>query len=418
MSPPATGPDRGSLHVDLSGVSSVRVQEEVRERLARWGGIPVRERVGAWEAPSWVHHPGPGVAANPALLMADFSRIAERVTPASLAAWRTAARRRPIRVVGLVDSERDAPQLVQVPRVMHAMHGRLSLVPEPRYSIFGVRRPGNTLDVDDLLFLLAPEALLEARFLGHPNRILLRFGDDLTVAIRPEALGLGARLGQLLLDSATPSPDGRSLHITEVSLTGGPTREHQGVALDSKTVRRIAEDTAAEGPVLDVMATPESLPDEDPVPFGVRLKTARTGAGLTQKELGSRSGMDQSVISNLERGIHEPRLATIKRLAEGLGLSSAVLLTGSGAGKTDPPERTTHDLVEASGADGLEATEEPPKEAVPKEAVPEEAVPEEAAPERVERDPGQPTRTRRRPLERAISDLELPPPLGDRPRRR
>lgn len=406
MPPPAThGPDRGSLHVDLSGVSSARVQEEVRERLGRWGGIPVRERVGAWEAPSWVHHPGPGVAANPALLMADFSRIAERVTPASLAAWRTAARRRPLRVVGLVDSERDAAQLVQVPRVMHAMHGRLSLVPEPRYSIFGVRRPGNTLDVDDLLFLLAPEALLEARFLGHPNRILLRFGDDLTAAIPPEALGLGSRLGQLLLDSATPSPDGRSLHITEVSLTGGPTREHQGVALDSGTLRKIAEDTAADGSALDVMAFPESPPDEDPVPFGVRLKAARTGAGLTQKELGSRSGMDQSVISNLERGVHEPRLTTIERLAEGLELSTAVLLTGSGAVKADTAERTTPNLVEAVEASAPEAVEEVPEET------------EEAAPESVESDPGQPTETRRRPLERPITDLELPPPLGDRPRR-
>jgi hypothetical protein len=47
--------------------------------------------------------------------------------------------------------------------------GRLSLVPEPRYSIFGVRRSGSTLDVEDLLFLLTPEALLEARFLGHPQ---------------------------------------------------------------------------------------------------------------------------------------------------------------------------------------------------------------------------------------------------------
>jgi hypothetical protein len=33
-------PDRGSLHVDLSGVSSARVQEEVRERLDTVGRNP------------------------------------------------------------------------------------------------------------------------------------------------------------------------------------------------------------------------------------------------------------------------------------------------------------------------------------------------------------------------------------------
>ncbi len=479
MPPPTrSGPDRGSLHVDLSGIGSARVQEEIRETLARLTGPSVRERVGAWEPPSWVHHPGPGASGNPVLLMADFNRIAEQVAPASLSAWRSAARRRPMRVVGLVNPERDASQLVNVPRVIHAVHGRLSLAPEPRYSMFGVRRPGSTMNVEDFIFLLTPEALLEVRYLGTPQRLLLRFGDDLTAVIHPGALGLGSQLSRLLLDSATPSADGRSLHITEVSLIGGPTREHQGVVLDAGRLRRIAEGAGAEELDSRSVTPVEVSPAEDPRPFGVRLRTARTAAGLTQRELGSRTGLNQSVISNLERGVHDPRLATIERLAEGLEISSTELLAISDEGeaptvggavertRADPdappppgmenaPERrvarTPRGSLGPTESQRSREAHQPDRSHQPDEArQPAEARrtdttrpatvrPREASPSSGTGggggegggdgnggggggggggDPGQSTRVTRRPLEPEFSELELPPPLRERPPRR
>lgn len=49
-----------------------------------------------------------------------------------------------------------------------------------------------------------------------------------------------------------------------------------------------------------------------------RLLQARESANMTQKELSEKTGIYQSDISKLERGIGNPSIATLKRLAEGL----------------------------------------------------------------------------------------------------
>ena len=49
------------------------------------------------------------------------------------------------------------------------------------------------------------------------------------------------------------------------------------------------------------------------------LIAARAGAGLSQTELSNITGINQSDISKIERGLANPSLLTLKRLAEGLG---------------------------------------------------------------------------------------------------
>lgn len=51
-----------------------------------------------------------------------------------------------------------------------------------------------------------------------------------------------------------------------------------------------------------------------------QLLLARESANITQKELAEKTGIYQADISKLERGIGNPSLATLKRLAEGLGM--------------------------------------------------------------------------------------------------
>ena len=59
-------------------------------------------------------------------------------------------------------------------------------------------------------------------------------------------------------------------------------------------------------------------------PLPVRLKSARTKAGLSQRELGIRIGLEPSSASSrmnhYEKGRHTPDLHTIKRIAEELNL--------------------------------------------------------------------------------------------------
>ena len=65
------------------------------------------------------------------------------------------------------------------------------------------------------------------------------------------------------------------------------------------------------------MAHPNPIPD--------RLKAARTKAGITQKELGIRIGMEPSSASRFsmnhyEKGRHTPDIDTLKRMADELGV--------------------------------------------------------------------------------------------------
>ncbi|WP_133522979.1 helix-turn-helix transcriptional regulator [Buttiauxella sp. JUb87] len=61
-----------------------------------------------------------------------------------------------------------------------------------------------------------------------------------------------------------------------------------------------------------------------PNPIPERLRAARTKAGITQKELGIRIGMEPSSASgrmnHYEKGRHTPDIDTLKRMADELGV--------------------------------------------------------------------------------------------------
>jgi DNA-binding XRE family transcriptional regulator len=59
---------------------------------------------------------------------------------------------------------------------------------------------------------------------------------------------------------------------------------------------------------------------------GARIRTFREGAGLSQLELSRRSGIAQESLSRIETGRSDPRLGTLRRLAQGMGLSLNQLL--------------------------------------------------------------------------------------------
>lgn len=48
------------------------------------------------------------------------------------------------------------------------------------------------------------------------------------------------------------------------------------------------------------------------------VSAARAEAGISQKELSALSGIDQSDISKIERGVANPSVATLERIAEAL----------------------------------------------------------------------------------------------------
>lgn len=54
--------------------------------------------------------------------------------------------------------------------------------------------------------------------------------------------------------------------------------------------------------------------------FAAALYQARIRNGITQQQLADLTGINQADISRFERGFSNPSLATIKRLADGLGM--------------------------------------------------------------------------------------------------
>ena len=107
--------------------------------------------------------------------------------------------------------------------------------------------------------------------------------------------------------------------------------------------------------------------------FGERLQRLRRGAGLSQLDLGVAIGMSTPFISGLERGVRQPSLQSLLKLAGGLGVTLEDLvrgLGGQGAPNDDEVTRVVQvmramgrsearqavDVVEALARKGVEGT--------------------------------------------------------------
>ena len=61
--------------------------------------------------------------------------------------------------------------------------------------------------------------------------------------------------------------------------------------------------------------------------FGASVKKLRSGLGISQEKLAERAELHRTYIADIERGARNPTLLTIKKLAKGLGISAADLLS-------------------------------------------------------------------------------------------
>jgi transcriptional regulator with XRE-family HTH domain len=62
--------------------------------------------------------------------------------------------------------------------------------------------------------------------------------------------------------------------------------------------------------------------------IGETLKQWREVRGLSQRALAERAGMPYSMVARIELGQTDPRLSTLRRLAEALAIGVAELITG------------------------------------------------------------------------------------------
>jgi transcriptional regulator with XRE-family HTH domain len=62
--------------------------------------------------------------------------------------------------------------------------------------------------------------------------------------------------------------------------------------------------------------------------FGRRLQDRRVKRGLSQEELAHESGLHRTYVSQIERGLKSPTLATIYAIASALEEDAGVLISG------------------------------------------------------------------------------------------
>lgn len=68
---------------------------------------------------------------------------------------------------------------------------------------------------------------------------------------------------------------------------------------------------------------------EPALAFGAAVRVARLTQGVAQEELAAKAGIERSHMGKIERGEHMPTLALILRIAAGLKLSAAELVSAA-----------------------------------------------------------------------------------------
>jgi transcriptional regulator with XRE-family HTH domain len=79
--------------------------------------------------------------------------------------------------------------------------------------------------------------------------------------------------------------------------------------------------------------------------FGEFIRAQRRLANLSQRQLGRMSGLSDSYLSQVERGMFNPSATTIKALARAFGIPTAVLYAQFGLLDEDEPDSTANECT-------------------------------------------------------------------------
>ena len=63
--------------------------------------------------------------------------------------------------------------------------------------------------------------------------------------------------------------------------------------------------------------------------FAANVRTARVAAEMTQEQVAEASGIHVTEVSRIERGLRDPRISTMMRLADALCVPPSQLIDGA-----------------------------------------------------------------------------------------
>jgi DNA-binding XRE family transcriptional regulator len=240
--------------------------------------------------------------------MADLANLAAFYEKAGRSSWTSCVQRNNMLIVAFVRHRRDEHFAYLVDDLVRAS--------TCRFWVFSIGRPARRdlhESLSKFMSYLDPEAVIAVRYSERDRTIWIEFADglrravpwvslnlmDISPALRPESIRLGRNPDTIeLLDAQDEVFD-----------------------VDAAAIRALVDPKVAKAHF--------AIAERAALTLGERLRLRREQAGLTQTALAERSGLPQEMISDLERGQHEPRFATLEKYARGLGLSMSDLLSGT-----------------------------------------------------------------------------------------
>jgi DNA-binding XRE family transcriptional regulator len=171
---------------------------------------------------------------------------------------------------------------------------------------------------------MSPDRIRVARFAD--GVLWLAFGDGRNRAIRWDSLPFAIE-GKLVPETVRVSEDGSSLVF---DTTTGEEFDVDAAAI------RATFDGAYKNRLEDMAAQARST-------LGTRLRDLRESHSITQAQLADRMGVTQPALSRIEAGRHDPRLGTLQKYAEAVGLSLQELLNAIAEPTSSTRAKREHD---------------------------------------------------------------------------
>jgi DNA-binding XRE family transcriptional regulator len=243
------------------------------------------------------------------LVIADLDRIARRYRDRDPHDWVASVRRKRPYFVALVRNRKGERCADWVDDLVRHSDLRVSVCRNTRRG--ELRRC-----LTEARSALDPHALTEVRYSSRTDRLWVVYGDGTTGSVRWADLGMAGLRDTLVPESATVGSRGAAV---ELLTTGGELFEVDAGSIKAVVDSAHAQDVARRAATSDLTV-------------GQRVREARRAAGCSQKDLETRTGIDQAIISKLERGKHQPRVDTLRRIADGLQMTLSEILVA------EPPD--------------------------------------------------------------------------------
>lgn len=298
---PRTG--GAAVSIDVTEIGRKETQEWLR-RFLEDAGQEWQEFSGFWERFS---DPAAGPIPARTLVVGNLASIARHYRSHRSQEWLTSVRRARPMFLALVRTRRDESLAGIVDDLLRDSDHRMIVCREGSAD-HEVRE-----SMAAALTALEPDSILEVRYSAPRDLLWIAFSDGLSGFIGWGELGIEDLEKELVCESARVGEHGKTLELA--------TRKGDLFEIDSASIRAVLDIAFRRALLYRATTSDEAV--------GERLRSVREGAGLSQTELGRRTGIDQAVLSRLERGKHRPRVDTLRRIANALGLSVPDLLAGA-----------------------------------------------------------------------------------------